>query len=492
MTKNHLIEKIIDNCNNFPNKEILFDENKSFTYSKLLDLAYLNAEKIKKIKSPYVALIISRNVESVIGILSIILANKAFCPISENTPNERINFFLKQLNCKKYINCSKKKINLSGQINIKEKFGEIKIIKRKKFLNPTKTFYILFTSGSTGIPKGVKLSFNNILNTLYWSKKYLNWDGHKIGIATQFSFDISMFDLFSGLFFNVPMYIFSNPSDPFKTFEEIEINKVTSIFSVPTFFSNFVRFSLIKKNIKYLSRIISGGDFFPQKDILSWRQNQKKISIFNVWGPTETSIVNSMYKITANDNRDLIKKKSIPVGKSEKRMKILILNKKNKINTKSSGEICVVGESVSKGYIGDKKNLKNYFSYKNKPAYRTGDLGYFDKDKMLHIIGRKDNSIKISGYRIDTKEIENLTNQINKIDNSVVVATEFYGLKTLCLAIETNKKIKKNLVLNKLKKNLPLYSLPKKIIFYKKFPLNINFKINKKKIEEDLLQSEKN
>ena len=492
MTKNHLIEKIIDNCKNFPNKKILFDEIKSFTYLKLINLAYFNAQNIKKLKSPYVPLIISRNVESVVGILSIVFANKAFCPISESVPKERIKLILKKLNCKKYVNCSKKKINLPGEFNIKKNSNEIKVYKKNFFSNPENIFYILFTSGSTGMPKGVKLSFNNILNTLYWSKKYLNWKNHKIGIATQFSFDISMFDLFSGLFFNVPMYIFSNPSNPFITVKEINKNKITSIFSVPAFFSNFVRFSLVNKPIKYLSRIISGGDFFPQKDILSWRQNQKKITIFNVWGPTETSIVNSMYKIRFNDNKNLMKKKSIPVGRSEKKMKIIILDKKKRVKKNSLGEICVVGESVSKGYIGDEKNMKNYFSFKNKPAYLTGDLGYFDKKKMLHIIGRKDNTVKISGYRIDTKEIENLTNEINKINNSIVVAVELYGLKILCLAIETNIKISKNLILNKLKKNLPTYSLPKKLIFYKKFPLNINDKINKKKIEEDILQSEEN
>ena len=187
-----------------------------------------------------------------------------------------------------------------------------------------------------------------------------------------------------------------------------------------------------------------------------------------------------------------MKNKSIPVGRSEKKMNIVILDKKKRVKKNSLGEICVVGESVSKGYIGDKKNMKNYFIFKNKPAYMTGDLGYFDNKKMLHIIGRKDNTIKISGYRIDTKEIENLTNEINKINNSIVISVELYGLKILCLAIETNIKINKNLILNKLKKNLPTYSLPKKIIFYKKFPLNINYKINKKKIEEDILQSEKN
>ena len=98
--------------------------------------------------------------------------------------------------------------------------------------DPNEIFYVLFTSGSTGAPKGVKLSYSHINNTLLWSKKYLDWKDQKIGIATQLSFDISMFDLFYGLFFSVPMHIFSNPSNPFDSFYEIRKNKITSIFSL--------------------------------------------------------------------------------------------------------------------------------------------------------------------------------------------------------------------------------------------------------------------
>ena len=142
MTKNHLIEKIIDNCNNFPNKKILFDETKSFTYLKLLNLAFLNAQNIKKLKSPYVPLIISRNIESVVGILSIVMANKAFCPISEGAPKERIKLILKKLNCRKYVNCSKKKINLPGEFKIR-KSNRINIYKKIFFKSRKHILYII-------------------------------------------------------------------------------------------------------------------------------------------------------------------------------------------------------------------------------------------------------------------------------------------------------------------------------------------------------------
>ena len=271
---NFFISRIISNLKKNPKKKFLFDSKKNITSSQLLNLSIINSYKLKNIRSKYVPIIVDRNIESVIAILSVIFAKKIFCPISKDFPNDRIINLLELLNVDHVINCSNKKINFSNEIKIKLKND--KKFYKVNYEDIHQTFYLLFTSGTTGKPKGVKLSFKNIINTLIWSKKYLNWSKHKIGIATQFSFDISMFDLFSGLYFNVPIYIFKNPSNPIETLKEIKKNKVTSIFSVPTFFSNFVKYDILKYKIDNLKRIISGGDFFSHKDIKQWQEKQKK------------------------------------------------------------------------------------------------------------------------------------------------------------------------------------------------------------------------
>ena len=311
---NLIVKNIINNYKKFPNKKIIFDKRKNLTYSQLIKLAINNSISLKNINSNYIPIIVDRNVESVVAILSVLFSKKVFCPISNNFPKDRIKYILDIINTQNLINCSNNKLIFKNQHKINMKIKKNNFDINVKDLD--ETFYLLFTSGSTGKPKGVKLSYKNILNTLLWSKEYLKHSNHTIGIATQFSFDISMFDLFSGLFYGIPMYIFQNPSDPFTSIKEINKNKITSIFSVPTFFSNFVKYKLIKKNFYPLKRIISGGDFFPNKDILSWKKNQKKVEIFNVWGPTETSIVNSMYKITETDQKILLEgKKNIDISK---------------------------------------------------------------------------------------------------------------------------------------------------------------------------------
>lgn len=279
------------------------------------------------------------------------------------------------------------------------------------------------------------------------------------------------------------MHIFQNPSNPFKSIQEIKKNKVTSIFSVPTFFSNFVKYNLIGKNFFPLRRIISGGDFFSNKDILSWKTNQQKTDIYNVWGPTETSIVNTMYKIEKKDIQILRDGKSIPAGKSHPMMKLKILKNKKELKKGKIGEICMIGKCVSQGYIGHNKNSKNYFRLNSKRAYLTGDLGYLDKKNNLHIIGRKDNTLKISGFRIDSLEVETLVNMNFDVTNSCLLKTSVFNINILCLIIETDKKIDYEKIINFLKKKLPSYSLPKKIISLKKFPLNQNNKIDRNKIK---------
>ena len=172
---------------------------------------------------------------------------------------------------KHLIDCSK--IRVLKEIKEDKKNNSINIKKKLIKNNLIDEFYVLFTSGSTGDPKGVKLSYENILNTIIWSRNYISWNKNdKIGIATQFSFDLSIFDLFTGLFLNVPMFIFSDPKNPIQSIKEINKKKITSILSVPVFFSNFYQYNLLQKKFPSLRRIMSAGDFFPPQTILAWQK----------------------------------------------------------------------------------------------------------------------------------------------------------------------------------------------------------------------------
>ena len=341
------------------------------------------------------------------------------------------------------------------------------------------------------IKKLEKISYQlriNLLNTILWSKKYLKWENFdKIGIATNFSFDISMFDFLSSIYFNITSYIFSKPQNPILTLKEINKYNITSIFSVHIFFSNFVYYNLINKKFNNLKRIISGGDFFPPKVISEWKKYHKSIDIFNVWGPTETSIVNSMHLIKKNELKMIEKEMKIPIGKSTRRMKMKIYHNKKFTNKPFvKGEITMLGKCVSQGYVGDIRQNKKYIKINGERSFLTGDIGYFNKKKQLFIIGRNDTIVKISGYRIDLKDIEKTSLKVSTVTNAKAILNTYQSLKYINLFIETNNNKLKKYFKNNLSKLLPDYSMPKKIFFLKKFPKTINGKIDLKKLSPAL------
>ncbi len=486
MNSNFLVKQILKNKNN--NKIIFKDKYNDISWKQLIKLSLLNKDNLDKKNDKNVVIICGRNIDTVIAIISSILSGKTFCPISDKTPKKRIRFILNKLKTEILINASSEKFDKDlSCINIKKKFKKIKKFNKKKIVNSkNKICYILFTSGSTGEPKGVMLSYSNLLNTILWSKKYLKWNRKDlIGIATSFSFDISMFDLLTSIYFNVRAYIFSNTQNPVITYNEIVKKNVTSIFSVPSFFSNFIYFNLINKNFNKLRRIISGGDFFSPKSIKVWKDNQKKIEIFNVWGPTETSIVNTMHRIRKSEVDQILKSMSVPVGTSDKKMEVKIFKNKKFFDTPGiKGEICMFGKCVSEGYVGNIKENNKYIIHKNKRGFLTGDFGYFDKNKNLYLIGRKDTTVKVSGYRVDLKEIETISNNMEDVEDSKVLFIKDKEFNYIAIFILIKKKSIKKKFKYLLSQELPNYAMPKKIFFFKSFPKNFNGKVDIKKLEK--------
>ena len=495
MNKKNFAEIILQKSKSNPNKVILKDRWKNWTWQNLLLRSFAYAEFIQKNfhhkNASAVPILVGRSGESVAAILGTILIGYTFTPISHNQPSSRIKNILNSLNSDKIIlglHSSEKKPQKLKSLELSESKLSKKYNKKPKKNN---ILYLLFTSGSTGKPKGVLCSTQNILNTLIWSKYYLNWKKTDvIGCATQFSFDISLFDFFTMLYYDVPLAILDNVSNPDETLQQISNFNVTSIFSVPAFFSQFTSEKFIKNISKTkLRRIIAGGDFFPPKHTNFWLKNFSKISIYNVWGPTETSIVNTMHNITKRDFNKIRKGDYTSIGKSHPLMQLVLLNIKNKLISKSNevGELVMLGKSVSMGYFDDSvETKKKYFIFDGKPAFKTGDIGYRDKNNNFYILGRNDNLVKIHGYRIDLNEIEKTISYLpNVYTTSVFVNKISSDHNELWAATELEKKDKKlNIfeIKKKLRKLLPNYMVPKRLFTIPKIPLTSNGKLDKKKL----------
>jgi len=483
MYKNKKIWDVI--CRNKtlnPEFIILTDSEGSYTWKQLFDLVEMH--KMKSINGEHELIFYSdKNVNSVAVMLSCIMQKKTFIPVSREQPNERLNLILKSLNHNKIYEPTTTSF---VEFPVDDSATEVLNGHQSK----ESAFYILFTSGSTGVPKGVKISESNVINTLEWGEKTFFWNSDDIiGIVTAFHFDISLFDLFTGLTKSIRLHIFADNANPKKVCQEIFQYKVTSIFSTPSIFGLVAKLndaSLINKT--RLRRIISGGDFFPPSDVIYWYTNFKNVELFNVWGPTETTIINTAHKITKSDIDRLHSQKSISIGTSSKEMQIIICEPETSPlniikDEKKVGEIVVVGDSVGLGYLGTNKEAQaSYTSVKGKRAYRTGDLGFIE-DTQIYLVGRSSNLIKYQGYRIDPREVEShLLGQLGIRNCCLVLAANSISSPNLTLLIElflesscTVAQIK-----NILRSKLPKYMIPKNVIFIEKLPVNTNGKIDRR------------
>ena len=495
MVNSSLIEKVWSYAAQDPEKVVVKDVCRLWTWRDLLWRAdaYSKALIESGDEASVVPIMVNRSGESVAAILGVILTGRGFAPLSSKQPPVRLLHCLQALNAKNIILTDGKtnsEIDPLRSIILKDQVSAQGLPEAPRPMLLQDILYVLFTSGSTGVPKGVMADFGNIENTMLWSEDMLDWRSEDvIGCCTNFFFDISMFDLFSLFYFGVPLAIYSNPPVIATVLEETFKFGITSAFSVPTFFCQILRQGMAgDKRLSKLRRIISGGDFFPPVHVLGWREIRPDIDIYNVWGPTETSIVNTMHRITDIDLPFLLQGKSPSVGKTHPRMQLCLIDEAGLLFQEPNrrGEICMLGECVTRGYLGDLKGTeKAYIKIMGARAFRTQDIGYFDEDGALFIVGRIGATVKISGYRIDLGEVDTLAVTIDNIHLAcccVVETKRGSGNTELWLVLEPEsheQEVDIYSIKKALRGMLPSYMVPKKILVVSNLPQNANGKIDR-------------
>lgn len=499
--KSTIFQRIWSFATNAPTKKIIYDKDREWTWSELLWRAqeYADALECMPVASSHtliVPILVNRSGETVAAILGTLIAGRGFAPMSSQQPLTRITYCLNALDAKAVINPEGVEYWNGGeaekphQVNVRGKLDVIGLPPQPMEVNQKKILYVLFTSGSTGEPKGVMASYGNIENTMLWSLDVLTWDqGDVIGCCTNFFFDISMFDVFSSLYFNVPLAIYSQPSEVEQVVSETSQFQITSVFGVPTFFSQILRLGMLcDSRLSSLRRIISGGDFFPPAHVIGWLEALPDVDLFNVWGPTETSIVNTMHRVTAEDLPALCQGRSAPVGRAHERMPFCLIDKEGSVLRlpNQRGEICMLGECVTQGYLGDSgRTADAYIEIDGMRAFRTQDLGFVDEAGNLFIVGRIGSTVKVAGYRIDLGEVESAAVVLPDVHLACGLVYEGHlesGDRELWLAAEPKHgeaKLDIYSIKKQLRAALPLYMVPKRIFIFPHLPRNPNGKIDR-------------
>jgi D-alanine--poly(phosphoribitol) ligase subunit 1 len=337
--------------------------------------------------------------------------------------------------------------------------------------------YIMFTSGSTGFPKGAVMTHQNVLNLINWSASTfsITKDDALTNVNPMY-FDNSVFDFYAALFNGATLVPFSKEEvqDPQRLVEKVDARKCSVWFSVPSLlmFLQTMR-AADGQHLRSISRFIFGGEGYPKAKLKALFEAYGSSTLFNVYGPTECTCICSCYQITASDFEDLTGLPSL--GHIAENFTFLVLDSdENPVIAGDIGELCLLGPNVGNGYYRSPELTAQNFKLRNgELMYKTGDLVRQDPaDGKLWIHGRKDNQIKHMGYRIELEEIESALHRLNYITEAAAIHTEVNGLSRIIAVVATTGELNASEIRRDLKQYIPDYMIPH--TFYRELVLTKN------------------
>ena len=498
MTKKNNILKILDNnFKRYSNNNAIIYQNQIYTYSELQIKVYVLATIIKEWRLPIqssIVIIGNYNPLVIFAILAVMYAGHHYVILDPSSPKEKINdiikfsanaiIYLENKDIEDYTKYNIKSYKLSLDTLNKENIGATENIDYQGELQA----YTVFTSGTTNKPKGVMIAHQSLYN---YVKSFLEtvsqYSLKSFGISTTFAADLCYTTLFGALCSGAELYIYKKSilQNPEEMSSYISKFPVDCIKMVPTQIAGFETLGLLK-TILPNKLLILGGEKLPYDLAYKIFNIKSKCIIMNHYGPCEATVGTTYQFITQKELE-----KVVPIGKCFTHTKVYILDDKlKKIKTSRVGEIYIEGNNLSIGYLNNpeltaQKFIPNpYNKSNNYRLYKTGDFGYMTKENKLVFVERKDNQIKINGYRVETKEIINILLNMNNIDNAYLYYDKNFKILVAFLQCKSSKKIiNTDLIINHLKQKLPNYMLPHKFMIINKFPYNENGKLDLKKLK---------
>jgi amino acid adenylation domain-containing protein/thioester reductase-like protein len=484
-------EKIVEQ---YPKNIAIMDKNTSYTYQELNERANFLAKIIleQKISTDIIAFSLTRSVNIIVTILAILKSGHTYMPIDPEYPIDRINFMLENSGTKVLITTKEffQKIDytktclLYEDISFEEKTNNLNLE-----IEPDTPCYIMYTSGSTGIPKAVTIKHYNVLNFVKSMQERLNYvpsSDNKVLSVTTVCFDIFVFELFPTLLSGLTLVMADEleSRSPKLLSDMIQKYQITKILTTPSRIELLFCDDAYTKTLSNINEFILGGEPLPAT-LLQKLQTNTKANIFNLYGPTETTVY-STFKDVTNSN-------FITIGTPINNTQVYVLNNSNHLQPIGQiGEICIGGDGVGAGYYKNKEKTDSVFvpnPYENDIIYKTGDLGYWKPNGELVCLGRKDHQIKIRGYRVELDDISNHILTYGNIDKCVVIdKIDANNKKYLCAYLVCQKDIDMTELKKYLVDILPHYMIPSYFVRIDKIPLTLNHKVDRKSLPEPNLK----
>ena len=471
----------------YPDNIAAVFKEKRYTYRELDELTDkiggLIYSKVKDCgkEEPVVSILIPRNEYIFILPLAAMKAGCAYQPLDPSYPQERLNFMVKDADAALLI------ADDSLCDIITEYEGETLFINENEnenlspltsHLSPQSLFILLYTSGSTGVPKGVMLEHQNLVAFIKFYRRYYDLKPeHNVAAYASFGFDANMMDLYPALTTGSTVHIIPEEIrlDLVAINDYFEANDITHGFFTTQVGVQFLQ-NTENHSLKHLS--VGGEKLVSVEPATGY-------TFHNLYGPTECTVF-----VTATP---VLKKESnIPIGKSNDLVDCYVVDKQlHRLPIGAAGELVIAGKQVGRGYLNrPDKTAEVFFTINGERAYHTGDIVRYREDGNIEFVGRKDGQVKIRGFRIELKEVEAVIRDFAGIDDVTVQAFDDpNGGKYIAAYIVSEKEVDIDALNAFILDQKPPYMVPAVTMQIEKIPLNVNQKVDKKALPKPELKA---
>lgn len=467
--------------------------DKSYTYKEADEISERIGTYISSLgigTEDVVSVLIPRCEYMVLASLGVLKSGAAYQPLDPSYPTERLEFMMQDADAKLLIADKallERVPNYKGKVLLIDDIPALpsceKIGANPK---PDDLFIMLYTSGSTGVPKGCMLEHRNIVSFCNWYRSYYNLTPQsRVAAYASYGFDANMMDMYPALTTGAAVYIIDESI-------RLDLLAIDSYFNENGITHSFMttqvgRQFALEANCKSLQHLSVGGEKLVPVN------PQKEFGFYNVYGPTECTIFTTAFPVHNNYDR-------VPIGKALDNTKLYVVDKQGRrLPPCVPGELWVSGHGVSRGYLNrpeqnEKTFIKNPFTDEKgyERVYRTGDIVRFLPDGNIDFVGRNDGQVKIRGFRIELSEVERIIREFPDIKDATVAAfDEAGGGKFIAAYVVSDNTVDIQKLNEFILENKPPYMVPAVTMQIDKIPLNQNQKVNKRALPVPQKQAEK-
>lgn len=487
-----------------PNNIAVIQENTKLTYCEFNCLVNQTANRLISLgieNGTLVGLCIHHSIHLLACIYALLKIGAVYIPINRQYPIERINMILEDTGMEIILSEDESEVLLSDfsgmVIGLEKIFDNISLeqdANLNRRIKPDQAAYILYTSGTTGRPKGVITNHRSVINHIVWAKdKFVKSVDDVWAFFSSIAHDLTVVTLFTPLICGNAIAVYSDNLEDYPTIRIVEDRVVTIVKCTPSHLELFKDTAELLDKSKIHCFIVGGAMLKNDlcKDI--YKLVKRNIDIFNVCGPTETTVSCMGYHY----DRNLEYYYNVPLGKPAYNVKVYILDSFMRLQPVGVvGELYEAGHGISPGYLNNpdltaSKFLANPFSDSKEYSvlYQSGDMGRWLPDGRIEIVGRKDKQIKIRGFRIELGDIESAIMSYESVQNVIVVLRneDDKGERSvLCAYIVANSPINSQHLKSFIARKLPDYMLPRYYVQIPQIPLNLNGKVDEAALPQPL------